>query len=261
MDPDATNDGNPAAFKSIPMAHLFLRTLVATTLAGLSIAASAATDQAFVLYNEAIDTSYAEPLLGSPYGDPLPIGQSFTAGLSGQLHQITVYVDSDNDLPVTLQVDLHAGDGVGGTLLGTKAFLVPEFELPASSSLGNDTLHFNFDSLDIEVEAGQQYTFDIRSISNPQSRLALTGLVYSSIDGYRGGEFITGRGRNPGADLYFATDVLPSPPDLYNRGRNLGGHGPVASPVPEPSSSVLMLLALAGWVGGRRSLKRRTEAP
>jgi hypothetical protein len=158
-------------------------------------------------------TALADPVLdqtqyafntGIPVSSPSvdPVYQSFTAGLTGELTDITLADNSDS--AGTLTLDVLAGDGTGGALLGsvTQSFSAPQFN-PSGIYY---PLDLNLSSLGIDVTAGSQYTFEI---ANASGDLTGNGVLGDTGNPYSGGRYYggPGYGDQPNWDLSFTTSV------------------------------------------------------
>jgi hypothetical protein len=195
-----------------------LSVVAACTLLATVFAANAqpVVDQSQLTFNTEV------PFVFSPTDPNYPVGQSFTAGISGLLTDINVFsdggIESGTDL-VTLNV--LAGNGVSGALLGT--------EIDLAASVYNATLGLYFVTLDtsamgIDVTSGSQYTFDITNVTGAGD-LAARGILATTNNPYAGGQIYTGPGYGSPAtwDLAFQTTV---------------------GTVPEPQSTPLLLIGL-----------------
>lgn len=127
---------------------------------GLSQAASAAlvVDQAQTTFAQGVIFSYG------PGFSNLPLGQSITAGMSGRLGAFDIaanrFVDLYTGTAATLTLEIRAGDGLNGTLLGTTTQTVgcnaaADFSGPDGTPCG---VRFALTPLGIDVVAGQAYT-------------------------------------------------------------------------------------------------------
>ena len=155
-----------------------------------------------------------------------PVGQSFTAGLSGTLSNIMLGTNGGilgGTNSVTLEV--RDGDGVAGTLLGTRTLAVSSVWTP---STGLYMLDMNTASMGITVESGHQYTFDITNVSG-SGDLVYRGVLGSTANPYANGRIYVGPGygNQPRWDLVFRTSVSAVPePETY--GMLLAGLGVMA---------------------------------
>lgn len=152
-----------------------------------------------------------------------PVGQSFTAGLSGTLSNIML--GSNGGIQGggnTITLEVRDGDGVSGTLLGTKTLAISSIWTP---SVGQWVVDMNTQSLGITVHSGHQYTFDIISVTGPGD-LAYRGVLGNTGNPYAGGRVYVGAGygNQPNWDLVFRTSVAAVPePETY--GMLLAGFG------------------------------------
>jgi hypothetical protein len=116
--------------------------------------------------------------------------QSFTAGETGELNQVAIRLNNySGSAEINVRVDIFAGTGPGGTLLGSS----PVMNLPP----GTDTLQ-TFNIFNVSVVAGQAYTW----------QLAVSGgttiwVFYSNSNPYPGGRADFG----PTTDYTFQTRV------------------------------------------------------
>lgn len=174
------------------------------------------------------------PFYFSPTFSDLPLGQSFTAGLTGTLSEFDMLISYYDSAVVTFEV--RAGNGTNGALLGS-----------GTQTLGcgpGDNgwycgLDVDLSSLDIGVTAGSQYTFLITGMGGDAAgRVALI-----LDDHYGGGHMYAAAYGNPQAwDASFRTFV---------------DQGSGETGVPEPASWALMLGGF-GMIGA--ALRRRRGA-
>lgn len=186
-----------------------LSVAVACALLGVISAAQAAP----VIDQSQLSFDIGVPFSFGPTSPNYPIGQSFTAGLSGQLSDIDIFsnggiLGGSN----TVTLDVHSGNGVGnGTLLGTENASVASVY---DSGLGLYFLSIDVTGLGINVNSGSQYTFDITNVTG-SGDLATRGVLGSEQNPYAGGQIYTGPGYgSPAAwDLAFQTTVgtVPEP--------------------------------------------------
>ena len=120
--------------------------------------------------------------------------QTFTAGTSGNLDKISVYLGNPNGdaSATTLTVRVYEGSGTNGTLLGSQTYTYPAQE-------GFQFTDFNFSN--IEVVQGQVYTFEVNTPTMTYGFLAI-----SATNEYNGGVLNS----NPEWDVIFKTYVLHS---------------------------------------------------
>lgn len=185
--------------------------LYKTVTAGLGLAlvagtcanGSAAVDQSQLLADVAI------PIAN-------PTGQSFTAGLTGSLTSIDLFSNGPASSSNDVTFEVLAGDGTGGTLLGSTTQTTP----PGSYDAGVGAYLVSFDTsgLGINVSNGSQYTFLITSVTG-SGDLADRGVIAQNGNPYSGGEAYEayyGFLPSSGDDMTFQTHVtaLPEPASL-----------------------------------------------
>lgn len=181
-----------------------------------------------------LDQSYwTHQSIGAPLAAAdLPLGQSFTAGLTGTLSEFDILLSYYDTAIVSFEV--RAGNGTSGTLLGSGTQTL-------GCGPGADGWYCGLDvdlsGLDIGVTAGSQYTFLITSMGgNAASRVALI-----LDDHYAGGHMYAASYGNPQFwDASFRTFVDQASEE---------------SGVPEPASWALMLGGF-GMVGGALRSRR-----
>jgi hypothetical protein len=119
-------------------------------------------------------------------------GQSFTPASTFALYDVGVYLQIN--AAVTFTMDIYAGAGTNGTKLGTTSI----FRNGQASSI-NGFQNFNFSSLNVVLQSGQTYTFQLTNdaiVNNPAQ--VFTG------SGYAGGAmFVNGVAKEDGVDLAF----------------------------------------------------------
>jgi hypothetical protein len=178
------------------------------TVATQTATATPVVDQAQLLANT-----------GIPWPDDVPNGQSFTAGLSGQLTEVDFYSNGPNT-GGTATLKLYSGDGLGGSVLGS-------INDTFGSTPPDSPISFDVSSLNISVSAGSIYTFDIAAFTGQQQVLADTSNPYAGGRQYDNPSYY---GNNPSWDLTFRTFVN----------------------VPEPSSCLFLALGVIGLAARRR---------
>jgi hypothetical protein len=174
-----------------------------------SLASAADVDQSSLSFNVAVQ----------PYSY---VGQSFTAGLTGDLSSIEFLSNGMIFSPGytgpgtnTVTLDIFAGDGLGGQLLGTAQETV--------GTSGTYVQTMDISKLGIHVDSGQQYTFEISQISG-SGDLGARGMLGNTGNPYAGGH------------LYSSNRFMPSTWDLSFQ--------TTVSAVPEPGTLPLMALGL-----------------
>jgi spore coat protein U-like protein len=172
-----------------------------------------------------------------------PLGQSFTAGLSGLLTDIkfasngAINANFDNPCCNTLSVGVFDGDGFGGALLGT---VTQSVSSPYDFGLGLYFMDIDVSSLNINVMAGSQYSFAIDKVTG-SGDLADRGIlgVWNTDSAYLGGQLYVGPGyAGIFGDLAFETRV---------------DTGVSAIPEPETYAMLLAGLGLLGFAARRRA--------
>lgn len=202
--------------------------------AALALAVSPAGAQV-VLDQQQASYDIAVPFGFSQNGDNLPVGQSFTAGLSGTFAGFQLTSNYGGPMTSDVTFEVRQGAGLVGSLLGTVNQTVSCDYIGGFCELNFDTT-----SLNLSLVAGQQYTFDFTSAT---SQLGTSGVLGTLGDSYAGGKAITGPGYgdNTDWDLRFKTYV------------DVGGGN---SGVPEPASWAMMLagFGLTGAMMRRRKI-------
>jgi len=131
-------------------------------------------------------------------------GQSFTCGLTGDLTSIKVVIKAEDVFnscspgdETVLQMELHAGDGFGGSVLGTSDNVTV---LDGHNAL----TEFVF-STPIAITSGSMYTFEVNIISEDCSNL------FINLDAVLNGTYANGTGYNAGlphtSEVMFQTFV------------------------------------------------------
>ena len=198
--------------------------LAALTLTALTLApARAATDQ-----------SYTGPVgFGAPISFAIMIGQSFTPTLNS-LNFVTLAIDQVT-AGSTGRVDILAGAGTGGTVLGTSATTeITNYEFGAS---GGSPTTFTF-AAPVSLTPGSVYT--LRLDPNDYTFATVANIDDTSTNPYSGGQEYEGNPR-PGYDLYFAE----------------GTTAPAA--VPEPSTIAPFACAGLGLLGLTLRARRKSK--
>ena len=167
-------------------------------------------DQSQMSYNTGV------PFAFSPTYPNYPVGQSYTAGITGILSDINVFANGGQS-GGTVTIQVLTGNGPNGTVLGTLT--------DAVNLIGGNEMMLDVSSLNIANVAGNQYTFLFTAVTG-NNTLVSNGILASTANPYSGGQIYTGPGYGspPTWDLEFQTEVG----------------------VPEPSSVALMLVGLVG---------------
>ena len=190
--------------------------------AGFATSASAAqvVDQQNTVFTAPNNTGTASP----------SIGQSFTAGM-GQIDFVTfsLYVTR----AASYRVDLYAGSGFAGTLLGssnTQALAIGTTVTPVEFDFGSQ----------ISLDVNSVYTVNVVQVGQAPQSFKLGALISRS-NPYAGGSWFNADGTATLAnDMVFAE-----------------GYTPTAA-VPEPANAALLMagLGFTGWVARRRKTPR-----
>ncbi len=144
-----------------------------------------------------------------------PVGQSFTAGVSGLLSGINLFSNGPilgsnsqaSSDTVTLGLYSYSGGNALGTLLGSVTKTVS-----SSISVWGYILAFDTSSAGVQVAAGSQYAFAITNVTGAGD-LSTRGILGSTTNPYAGGQSINGAGygNQPNWDLQFQTAVTTVP--------------------------------------------------
>ena len=197
----------------------------------LSIAALAAAIVMPGVAQAAPTLDQTNPYTGASYYTTFDnIGQSFTAGLTGQLTSIQLSATrTPQSNAGTSIVTIYSGDGLNGTVLGTGSLL---------ASVGTSSYSFDLSSFNVALTAGLSYTFGISSGGSYK----LSGDETFG-DAYKGGRAYFAGPPLTGSDLAFTTFVNSA--------------GSAASPTPEPATWAMMIAGF-GLVG--YAMRRRARA-
>ncbi|MFD0931247.1 LamG-like jellyroll fold domain-containing protein [Psychroflexus salinarum] len=164
---------------------------------------------AFTSFSQTLDQSNAPENIGGAIfsiSSTNSVGQSFTAGVTGNLSQINIRIlnISGTFTPGDLQLRVLSGDGYAGTVLNTTTievltvgdqFTYQELDIPLSQS--------------IPITAGSTYTLDLQFSGNVETQ-ALTG------DPYPRGILYTNNSASNSNDLWFKTFVTADPSTHLN---------------------------------------------
>jgi hypothetical protein len=211
---------------------------LATMLLAVTTAYAVPTlDQSQYDFNTGIPFEFRDP--GAGFFLPnYPVGQSFTAGLTGLLTNIQVGSNGPASPPDgTMTMEVRSGDGVAGTLLGavTVSYLLPS---PFDSLHTMWILDVDVTSLGINVAAASQYTFLFTSVTGGD--LIDRGILAQESNPYAGGRAYSGPGYGDAVapwDLQFKTFV---------------DQGSAGGSVPESGSVLLLTAGALGLLTGFR---------
>ncbi len=229
------------------------RYVAIAALASLGLS-QASTASAALVVDQAQETFAVGQIFSyGPGFSNLPLGQSFTAGVSGRLGAFDMaanrFIDQQAGVPTSLTVEIRAGEGLTGTLLGSTTQSLgcnPDARFIATGACG---ARFALTSLGINVVAGQQYT------------LLLTGSGNVSGTVFEYGWLATATGFGPPADPYAGgrafSALFPTAAQTDMMFRTL--IDTAAGGVPEPSSWAL-LIAGFGLTGAAMRRRRRAAA-
>ena len=132
------------------------------------------------------------------------VGQSFIAGLNGNLSQINIRVGNYGTFVAgNFQLRIFSGNGYAGTVLNTTVFTISSS--PATNNF--DELVITLSSL-VPVTAGNTYTIDLRGITGAVSTHGTVPANYTN-----GGLYVN-NGNSPfvnSDDLWFKTFVILTP--------------------------------------------------
>ena len=130
------------------------------------------------------------------------VGQSFTAGLTGDLSQVNIRIGNWSSVFVAgdFQLRIFEGDGYGGAILNTTTFTIGT--TPVSSDYQELTIPL---SANTSISNGGIYTIDLRGITGAVS-------THGTSANYMNGGFYFNGGNNVlynSYDLWFKTFVIP----------------------------------------------------
>lgn len=141
---------------------------------------------------------------GLSFSPGIPIGQSFTAGITGSLDQVEVYLATLGQEGF-VEISIHEGTAEDGDLNQTPLGSSPTF---IETAVGAPIPVLAFFQ-GINVVAGQKYSIAILPISQDP----IEYWISQQVD-YLGGMLTTEFGIDPTSDLAFQTYVTPSGPGL-----------------------------------------------
>ncbi len=138
------------------------------------------------------------------------VGQSFTAGMTGDLSQINIRVGNWGSIFVAgdFQLRIIDGNGYGGTVLNTTTFSIPS--APATSNYDELAIIL---SATVPITSGNMYTIDLKGITGTVS-------THGANPNYANGGLYFASGNNAlydSFDLWFKTFVnVPTPATHLN---------------------------------------------
>lgn len=138
------------------------------------------------------------------------VGQSFTAGMTGDLSQINIRVGNWGSIFIAgdFQLRIIDGNGYSGTVLNTTTFSIPS--APATSNYDELAIVL---SATVSITSGNMYTIDLKGITGTVS-------THGANPGYANGGLYFANGNNAlynGYDLWFKTFVnIPTPATHLN---------------------------------------------
>ena len=211
-----------------------MKRLVVVPVFVLTCAFGGVAHSAVVLDQSQTSVNIGVPLEFSPTSSDLPLGESFTAGMSGTLDSITLYgngaIQGGSN---SLTIEILAGNGTGGAVLGSVT--------DAVNQAPDDSFSLDVSAASVKVVSGSQYTFLVTGFSGAGD-LPTRGVLGDNANPYAGGQIYTGPGYGspPSWDLAFQTYV--------------------STGVPEPASWAMLIvgfgmLAATGWRNTRASAR------
>jgi PEP-CTERM motif len=221
-------------------------------LAAIGLSQASAATAALVIDQEQTTFAQGNLLDYGPGFSNLPLGQSITAGMSGRLGAFDIaanrFIDFGTGAPATLTLEIRAGNGLAGTVLGSTTQTLgcnPAVDFGAFGPCG---VRFTLTSLGINVVAGQQYTLLLTAGSGDGNIFEFGWLSTSNSFGppanpYAGGQKFAALFANAGVeDMTFRSLIETS----------VGG-------VPEPSSWAMLITGF-GLIGATMRHRRRAVA-
>jgi hypothetical protein len=167
--------------------------------------------------NSTLDQSQLSVDAGTPFEFTFtsrtnyPLGQSFTAGLDGVLSEIDLFSNGQLNNTNNVNLQIRAGDGVNGSLLGSTNIVVGPNSF--DYSINQYKVPLDVSNLGIKLTRAIQYTFLITQVTGPGD-LAIRGILQNTQNPYASGRayFGDGYGNQPSWDLAFQTRVADSTP-------------------------------------------------
>ena len=162
------------------------------------------------VFSQTLDQSHSSgSSINSSTNETNPLGQSFTAGITGNLSHISLKLgDTGAFSPGTFQLRIYDGNGYGGTLLNTTLL-----DITSTTSGSTDEVMVAL-STSVPVTSGSMYTIDFRGLGSAIINFHLT------FGGYSGGGYFFDNG-DTGLyntyDVWFKTFVtIPVPATHLN---------------------------------------------
>ena len=130
------------------------------------------------------------------------VGQSFTAGLTGNLSQINIRIGNSSFVAGNIQLRIISGNGYAGAVLNTTVF-----NISSAAASGYDELVIPLSSL-VPVTTGNSYTIDLRGLTGSMSTQGTSPANYAG-----GGLYFSNgnAGLYTSYDLWFKTFVIVTP--------------------------------------------------